>query len=57
MVIVLIRMLPQADPRIRIMVQVVYSGGDARKQKRGSGKSETRKREKPRGSMNKQVGN
>ena len=48
-------MLSKADPSTRIMVQVIYLGGDTRKQKKGSRQSETQKREKPRGSMNKQA--
>lgn len=48
-------MLSKADTSTRIMVQVIYLGGDTRKQKKGSRQSETQKREKPRGSMNKQA--
>lgn len=48
-------MLSKADPSTRIMVQVIYLGGDSRKQKKGSRQSEAQKREKPRGSMNKQA--
>lgn len=48
-------MLSKADPSTRIMVQVIYLGGDSRKQKKGSRQSEAQKREKPRRSMNKQA--